>query len=286
MTALPTADAGAVDLGGGRSLYAVQAGDGPDLVLIHGALTTSHDWLTGPADALAEEHRVTIVDRPGHGRSRRPRFVGTPRDQAEQIASGLERLGIDRATIVAHSFGGLVALAFAERFPERVEGLVLLAPIAFPEPRFIEHTLLAPRSMPLIGPILSSIGVTTQFDRTVLNIVHELMFAPQPAPERWKATYPYERILDSEALVMEGEDAAAILPMSPAGTIGLRSIRVPVHILQGTADQIVDRRRHAEPLSRLLPNARLTEIEGGGHMLHHSHSETVVEAIRTATAAA
>ena len=109
-----------VDTGQSRSLHALQSGTGPDLVLIHGALATHHDWREGPADALAETHRVTIVDRPGHGASERPRFLGTPRDQAEQIAAGLTRLQGARAPIVGHSFGALVALARAERLPERV----------------------------------------------------------------------------------------------------------------------------------------------------------------------
>src|SRR3569833_2836622 len=97
-----------IALGPERSLHVVQAGRGADLVLIHGALTTHHDWLA-PAEALADDHRVTLIDRPGHGLSGRPRFAGTPRDQARQIAAGLESLGIGPATLVAHSFGGLVA---------------------------------------------------------------------------------------------------------------------------------------------------------------------------------
>jgi pimeloyl-ACP methyl ester carboxylesterase len=274
-----------IELGSGRMLHAQQAGDGPDVVLIHGALATSHDWM-GPGEALARDHRVTVVDRPGHGLSRRPRFVGTPRDQAEQIAQGLEGLGVGRAVVAGHSFGGMVALAMAERLPERVAALVLVAPVAFPEPRFLEHTLLAPRSMPIIGPFLSSLAETTQFDRAMLNFVQALMFAPRPVCEAWKETFPYDLLLDTEAMVFQGEDAAAILPLSPAGTIAIRTIRTPVHVLTGTADQIVDRERQAKLLARLLPDARLTEIEGAGHMAHHTHSEPVLAAIRDAAARA
>lgn len=96
-----------LDLGSGRSLHAVQKGAGADVLLVHGAMTTHHDWLAGPARALAGEARVTAIDRPGHGLSRRPRFVGTPRDQAGQIAAGLDRLGVGPAVVVGHSFGAL-----------------------------------------------------------------------------------------------------------------------------------------------------------------------------------
>lgn len=83
-----------LDLGSGRSLHAVQKGAGRDVLLLHGAMTTHHDWLAGPAEVLSEGARITAIDRPGHGLSRRPRFVGTPRDQAAQIAGALDRLDV------------------------------------------------------------------------------------------------------------------------------------------------------------------------------------------------
>lgn len=279
-------DSATVDLGSGRSLHALRRGAGPDVVLLHGALNTHYDWLTGPADALADAARVTLVDRPGHGLSRRPRFVGTPRDQASQIASGLERLGIRRAVLVGHSFGALVSLALAERFPERVAALVLVAPLAFPEPRLLEHSLLAPRSVPLMGPLLSRIGTRSGFDRAALEWLQELMFSPDPMPAHWKQGFPYEQVLDSDTLVHEGEDAASVLPLSPAGMIDLRRIEAPVHILIGGNDRVVQQEGQGKALARLLRNGRHTEIEGAGHMLHHSHPDLVLGAVREAAASA
>ena len=268
-----------IDLGESRTLHAVQMGEGRELVLIHGALTTHHDWLCGPAGPLAERGRVTIVDRPGHGASRRPRFFGTPRDQAGQIAAGLAKLAVGPATIVAHSFGALVALALAEAHRERVEALVLAAPLAFPEPRLLEHSFLAPRSMPLVGPLLSRMAGAARLDRAMLDQVQTQMFAPARVPNAWRRTFPFDAVLDADAMVAEGEDAAAILPMSPAGTIDLTRVRVPVHILAGTADRIVSHARQGAALARLLPNSELVEIEGAGHMLHHTHPAPLVAAL-------
>jgi pimeloyl-ACP methyl ester carboxylesterase len=269
-----------VDLGSGRSLHAVQQGTGDDVLLLHGAMTTHHDWLAGPAGNLCDEARVTVIDRPGHGLSRRPRFVGTPRDQAGQIAAGLDRLGVGPAIVVGHSFGALVALALAERFPERVGRLVLVAPLAFPEPRLLEHGLIAPRSLPLIGPLLSQLGRRSGFDRGAIEWIQAMMFAPSAVPQEWKRSFPYEQVLDPEVLVHEGEDSASMLPLSPAATIDFRRIDAPVHILVGTGDRVVERERHGKTLARLLPKASLTEIEGAGHMLHHSHPDLVLGAVR------
>lgn len=269
-----------IALGDGRSLFVRQSGSGADLVLLHGALTTGHDWVAAPIEALRRTHRLTIPDRPGHGESRRPRLQGTPRDQARQILDGLERLGVVRPLVVAHSYGALVALAMAERAPERLDGLVLVAPVAFPEPRLVEHALLAPRSVPVVGPLLSWLGEASRFDRAMLELVQRVMFDPAPVPPAWKASFPEEAVLSTESLVSEGEDAASTLPFSPAGTMDLGRIRLPVTVLTGTADKVVEDERQGKALARLLPQARLIEIEGAGHMLHHTHPAALRDAVR------
>jgi pimeloyl-ACP methyl ester carboxylesterase len=275
-----------IDLGSGRSLHAVQQGAGEDLLLLHGAMTTHHDWLAGPAGAFAKKARVTAIDRPGHGLSRRPRFVGTPRDQAAQIADGLDRLEVGPAVVVGHSFGALVALALAERFPDRVSGLVLVSPLVFPEPRLLEHSIIAPRAIPVIGPLLSRFGRGSGFDRAAVEWIQAVMFSPAPIPPEWKRSFPAEQVLDPDALVHEGEDASSILPLSPAGMIDLRPIEIPVHILFGTEDRVVEQERQGKALARLLRRGRLTEVEGAGHMLHHSHGDIVLRAVRESALAA
>jgi pimeloyl-ACP methyl ester carboxylesterase len=274
-----------LDLGSGRSLFVHQRGKGRDVVLIHGAITTSHDMLESEtAERLAAKYRLTILDRPGHGGSRRPRFAGTPRDQADQIVEGFDRLGIERPVIVAHSYGALVALALAERHPERVASLVLIAPLAFPEPRLLEHLLLAPRAAPITGPLFSQWAEAMMLDRAMLPLIQKLMFWPEDVPARWKKTFPTDTLLSAEALVFQGEDAATMLPLSPAGTINMTAIGTPAHVLTGTSDKVVEDERQAKALARLLPDARLTEIVGGGHMLHHSHADEVVAAVEGAFA--
>jgi pimeloyl-ACP methyl ester carboxylesterase len=275
-----------IEFGGGRSLFAFQGGRGPDLVLVHGAVTTNHDWRVGPAEALARHFRVTIVDRPGHGRSRRPRFIGTPRDQAAQLAKGLDRLGVERPVMAGHSFGALVALALAEQQPKLLAGLVLVSPLAFPEPRFLEHLLMAPRSLPVVGPLFSGLAHAMRLDRNMLPVVQRVMFSPDPVPDHWRDSFPYDEMTEAAEMVFQGEDAASTLPISPAATVALATIETPAYILAGSADKVADPLRHAVPLSRLLPNARLFEIEGAGHMLHHTHSESVIEAIHEAAATA
>ena len=157
--------------------------------------------------ATVRPRRATRSISPTGVRTRRARIVQNCRrsHQAAQFAQGIERLGLQRPIVVGHSFGGLVSLALAERHADSVGELILLAPIAFPEPRTLEHSLLAPRAVPFAGPLFSRLAERTALDRTMLPLIHRLMFDPQPVPDHWRETYPFEKILDPASLVFEGE---------------------------------------------------------------------------------
>jgi pimeloyl-ACP methyl ester carboxylesterase len=267
-----------IDLGDNRSLAYVEAGVGQPIILLHGALTHHEDWLDEPFNTLSALGRVIAIDRPGHGQSRRPRFRASAHEQARQLHDGLNRLGVDRPLLVGHSMGGLVAMAYAADFATEVAGLVLVAPIAFPELRPLEHTFFAPRSIPVVGPIAAEMARVA--DAAVLSVVHRAMFAPQPVPSDWRERYPYKAILTAEAMVQEGEDAASILPGAPEGGVDPSAIRCPVRILAGDADRVALPSRHARRLAAALPKAELAMIEGEGHMLHVCRPERVIEAVR------
>jgi pimeloyl-ACP methyl ester carboxylesterase len=72
------------------------------------------------------------------------------------------------------------------------------------------------------------------------------------------------------------------MPFGPSDRIDFKSIATPTHILAGTGDLILDDRRQAGPLAKILPNARLTLLERIGHMLHHSATGVLVGAVEQA----
>jgi len=267
-----------VDLPRGRSLFFAESGSGPEIVLIHGALATHRDWIGPPFEAFAALGHAVVLDRPGHGKSLRPRFDSTPRDQARQIWEGLVAAGIRRPLLVGHSMGAMAALGFAELFPQHTAGLLLISPFAYPEARLTEHLVLAPRSAPLFGPWLSQVA-SWGLDPGLLEAVQGLMFFPEPVPPAWKATFPYKDVLEPSNMVAEGEDFAALMPGSPAGLFDYTRIRTPSRIVFGTSDQIIDPNLHARPLSRLL-DCPAVAIAGGSHMIHHSHTGEIVDLAR------
>jgi pimeloyl-ACP methyl ester carboxylesterase len=100
------------------------AGEGPPLLLLHG-LSGSARWWERNIPALSAAHRVIAVDLPGFGGTHRDsRFV--LEEAAAGLASLLDDLGIERAHVVGHSMGGLVAGGLAADHPARVDRLVLV----------------------------------------------------------------------------------------------------------------------------------------------------------------
>jgi pimeloyl-ACP methyl ester carboxylesterase len=107
----------------------VQEGDDgdarEDLVMVHGLATSMAFWYLNFVPAFARRFRVTLFDLRGHGRSEMPAGGYTPQQLGADLHALLDHLGIERAHLVAHSFGGVVALNFACAAPGRVASLVL-----------------------------------------------------------------------------------------------------------------------------------------------------------------
>ena len=95
------------------------------VVLLHGYLENMLVW-EDFVPLLYKDVRVVTLDIPGHGISVVNGEIHTMEYLADTVAAALDKIGVERATIVGHSMGGYVALAFAERYAERVDGLVLL----------------------------------------------------------------------------------------------------------------------------------------------------------------
>lgn len=101
------------------------SGTGNAIVLLHGFLENKKMW-KDYVDFLSEKHRIITIDLLGHGESDSLGYVHAMEDNANAVHEVLNHLKIEKATIVGHSMGGYVGLAFAELFPKSIRKLVLL----------------------------------------------------------------------------------------------------------------------------------------------------------------
>ena len=110
----------------GHELSYLDSGTGSVVLFIHGILGSQRQW-THLIDRMHDDHRVIVPDLFGHGESDKPVGDYSLGAHAATLRDLLDRLGIERVTLVGHSLGGGIAMEFYYLFPERVERLVLVA---------------------------------------------------------------------------------------------------------------------------------------------------------------
>ena len=270
---------------GGVGLHYLERGEGPPLVLLHGNGVMVQDFeISGIIERLAQRYRVIAVDRPGFGHTNRPRSRSwTPAAQAEVVHKALVHLNIKQAIVVGHSWGTLVALSLALDHPADVRSLVLLSGYYFPTFRGDMLTSL-PTAVPIIGDLLSY-TVAPLLGRAMRSRVFRKLFAPVAVPPRFQAEFPSELSLRPSQLKASAEDTVSMTPSAAALAKRYDQLKMPIVIMAGTGDRLVDFARQSGRLDEVLADSTLLPFKGAGHMIHHSASEKVVDGINLASRA-
>ena len=127
----------------GQKIHYVEAGSGPNVILLHGLGGSSQGWQfnIGP---LAEKFHVYVPDQIGFGKSDKPLVNYRIRTYVDFLDQFCKQLKIERATLVGNSMGGWIATAFTAAFPDRVDKLVLVDAAGYAPPKELDmRTLFA-----------------------------------------------------------------------------------------------------------------------------------------------
>ena len=273
----------------GVDLHARVAGPPADpgavgVVFVHGFGSTLVSFAS-QQDALAGTVRSVAYDRPAFGLTERvTSWDGAnpyaPEAQVRHVRAAMDAAGLTRAVVVGHSAGGAIALEAALAYPDRVAGLVLIAPAVYRgggAPAASRWLLRTPQ-LERIGPaLMRQLGGPRG---------ESLLRAAYADPDR----LPPEVLAAYRASVgVDAYDAALweLVKASRATDVGeqLDAVRVPAQVVTGDADPVVppeETRRVADA----LPNAILTEIPGCGHAPQEACPAPVLDAVRAALAAA
>ncbi len=279
-----------VDVAGGR-LHVVEVGAArgphdPAVVLIHGASGNLKDMEIALAGRLAERWRVVLIDRPGHGWSTRPAGAGdaAPARQAARVREALRKLGVRMPLIVAHSWSGALATAYALDHPDELRGLVLIAPATHPWDGGIAwYYMLA--TTPLLGPLFAW-TLAFPIGSLLAPGAAAAAFAPQKPPRRYLSRASIMLVLRPRTFLANAQDVARLHAALGEQSQRYGRLALPTVIITGDRDDTVALDVHARALARAIPHARLEILEGVGHMPHHVRPDRIEAAIEEVAAKA
>lgn len=232
-------------------------GTGPTVVLVHGTMDRSMSF--GRVTRLLDELRVVRYDRRGYARSL---ALGAPTGTDQQVEDLLDVVGDRTAVVFGHSYGGTVALAAAQRHPERVAGLVVYE---CPMPWLPEW--------PTESAGAAAVAATPRPEDAAERFMRRML-----GDRRWERLPPSTRAARrAEGPTLVAEIAQLRPPHPPAFDPGL--VTVPVIAAHGTAGA----GHHAEAVRTVAaraPHGRLRVLDGVGHGVHLTHPALVAGLVR------
>ncbi|MFN7947371.1 MAG: alpha/beta hydrolase [Blastocatellia bacterium] len=237
----------------GQKISYVEAGSGPNVILLHGLGGDASNWaMTVPA--LAKNYHVYVPDQIGFGQSDKPLINYRVATLVEFLNGFCKKLGIEKASVVGNSLGGWTAAAFALAYPDKVEKLVLVdaagySPERWGGPKLSRETLL--RLNPATpGELKETMSVVFYNKALLTDAFIEQAFA---AKLKRNDGYTINQFIES---VLRGED-------NLDGKT--KNIKAPTLVMWGKGDNLTPL-AIGEAFAKDIPGAQTAFIEKCGHV--------------------
>jgi non-heme chloroperoxidase len=243
-----------------RVHYAEQGNPTGDAVIFHHAYVDSWFSYSRVLSLLSAEHHAFAFDQRGHGNSDKPECCYTGDDYAADVDAFMDAVGIEKATLVGDSSGGMIAQRVALDYPHRVSRLVLIGS---------PTTLVNNESVMELGKEMLALEdpISPEFVREfVLGMIHH------PVPEEFLARAVSES-LKVPARVWRDYYEGVVLTVDDTARLG--EIGAPTLILWGEQDALLPREEQERRAVAIL-DARLKVYPETGHLAHWVRPEWVV----------
>jgi len=249
------------------SLFYVSVGSGEPIVVVNGGPGLDHTYLRPGMDALATLYRVVYFDPRGTGRSRTP--LDSTVINFDAMVDDVDRirqiLGQEKITVLAHSFGGLVGLAYAMRYANRLKALILVDPVE-PGHRWQEATrrrqaaARTPEDSTELAELMASPGFRSR-DSVTMSRIYQVSFR---STFRDRARAAELRVNLSSVTARNGPEVARLVGTS-LGRVDwwnrLGAVSAPTLVIHGRFDPIPP--GMARALADSIPDASLTLLDTG-----------------------
>ncbi|MFE3255196.1 alpha/beta fold hydrolase [Nocardia sp. NPDC059229] len=262
---LPALDGGRFVETAVARFHFLEAGQGPPIVLLPGGTLWSYTY-RDIIGALAADHTVYAVDLPGSGFTtlHDADFGYDVRAMTEALRQFMSAAGIARASVLAHSLSGSVAVDFAARYPSQVDQLVLISPLVLDTELNVNLQLMR---TPVLGELATRVmtediyvaGLRDAYARPeeLTRELADTYWIPQSHDENRTAMWKQPRNLDLSQVQWE------------ASTIRARTL-----ILWGEQDRVISPSQ-AQQLAHLIPTSTLRMLAGAGHNAHEDDPAAV-----------
>ncbi len=249
----------------------------PVAFVIHGGPGADHTSFKPTFSPLGQKMQLVYFDHRGQGRSARgPKETYTLENNVEDMEALRQHLGLDKIVVIGASYGGMVALTYASRYPEHVSHLIAI--VTVPDSRFLDRAkqILAERGTEEQQAIAQHLWDGTFRDEEhlreyfqILGPMYSLTFDPDSPQNSWKRA-----ILSADAI-------------NQAFGGFLRTYDVRDQLPKITAPTLVIGARHdwicppefSEEIAALIPNADLRIFENSGHGVRADEPEALLDAI-------
>lgn len=262
-------------------LHYLKAGTGQPVVIIPGGSGKVQDFSLSPFfELVTDQYEVIIFDRPGLGYSEKPSNVeATPNVQARLLHSAIEELGYEKPIIVGQSWGGVIALAYAQAYSKDISGIALLGASPYPRERKSDIFDVIART-PVLGDLIVHtlyVPIGRHWIAPVVLEQNKDYFSPLAAvPESY-----YDATLEigmRPSHLKSSAEETRIIPASLAALVAdLDKVDAPVIIVTG--DQDAHALEQSSRLQQDLTTSKVEIVAGANHYLWFSKPEVVMETI-------
>ena len=248
---------------------------GAPVVLIH-AYAASLQWWDPMVPLLSEDHRVITLDLLGHGGSEKPSSGYAIEDQAGLVAEALNELEVQGAVVVGHSLGGAVATSLAEQSSELVDRVVIVD--TAPDTSYSDLPFEARLGyVPVIGQLLNRV-----IPDSFVEEGFQEAFAPGYDIQEGFEN-PDQVVDDFNAMTYTSYDESSSAFNDYTDEISIdermRDAAVPLLVIYGAEEQIVDDDEEALAAYQEVPGARTATVEEAGHSPNVEQPEETAELI-------